>query len=119
MNTFNRMNGVWIRYVLSVGLAWAAASVQALAPGDYVPLKPKQVPGDTSVPLPVDPARCSKGDKKYIYWAAKEQVFRLRFDPDLPVYAIPDRDLSGSCRRDKRFRRHLTPRSLKAVMAIR
>jgi hypothetical protein len=95
MNTFNRMNGMWIRCVLSVGLAWAAASVQALAPGDYVPLKPKQVPGDTSVPLPVDPARCSKGDKKYIYWAAKEQVFRLRFDPDLPVYAIPDRDLSG------------------------
>lgn len=95
MNTFNRIDGVWIKCVLSVGLAWAAASAQALAPGDYVPLKPKQVPGDTSVPLPVNPARCSKGDKKFIYWAAKEQVFRIPFDPNLPVYAIPDRDLSG------------------------
>ncbi len=95
----NRTGEVWIKCLACVGLAWATASAQAVAPGDYVPLKPKQVPGDASVPVPVDPARCSKGDKKYIYWAAKEQVFRFPFDPNLPVYAIPDRDLSGQALR--------------------
>jgi hypothetical protein len=86
----------WIKGMAPVGLAWAMASAPAAAQSTHVPEKPNQAPGDIGAPPPVDPARCSGGDKKFIYWAAKEQVFRIPFDPKLPsIYAIPDRDVSG------------------------
>jgi hypothetical protein len=35
---------------------------------------------------PFNPASCKTGDKKYVYWAAKDQVFRFKFDPKEPLY---------------------------------
>ena len=99
---FNRIGFAWIRCLISVSLAWAVASASVVAQPVYAAPKPKQTPGDTSVPMPVDPARCSKGDKKYIYWAAKEQVFRLPFDRQIPIYAIPDGDLTGQSLRARK-----------------
>ena len=33
-----------------------------------------------------NPVNCKTGDKKYVYWAAKDQVFRFKFDPKEPLY---------------------------------
>jgi hypothetical protein len=103
MSFKNEISG-WSTWLNYLGLACVMASASATARPSHIPipLKPKQAPGDTSVPVPVDPARCAKGDKKYIYWAAKDQVFRFPFDPNLPVYAIPDRDLSGQALRARK-----------------
>lgn len=35
---------------------------------------------------PFNPSSCNTGDKKYVYWAAKDQVFRFKFDPKEPLY---------------------------------
>ncbi len=35
---------------------------------------------------PFNPSSCKTGDKKYVYWAAKDQVFRFKFDPKMPLY---------------------------------
>lgn len=35
---------------------------------------------------PFNPTSCKTGDKKYVYWAAKDQVFRFKFDPKEPLY---------------------------------
>ena len=35
---------------------------------------------------PFNPVSCKTGDKKYVYWAAKDQVFRFKFDPKEPLY---------------------------------
>lgn len=40
----------------------------------------------------IDPAQCKRGDKRYIYWAAGDQVFRFRYDPKIPLYLFPERE---------------------------
>ena len=51
--------------------------------------------GETGNGPPVDPARCKTGDKRFVYWAARDQVFRFRFDPSLPLYPRTGRDGEG------------------------
>ncbi|MDM7951204.1 hypothetical protein [Hydrogenophaga sp.] len=41
---------------------------------------------EASKPKSFDPARCKGGEKGYVYWAARDQVFKFRFDPVLPIY---------------------------------
>jgi hypothetical protein len=43
-------------------------------------------PKEVGQPKPFDPARCKGGEKGYVYWAARDQVFKFRFDPALPIY---------------------------------
>ncbi|MGH7460424.1 MAG: hypothetical protein ACREMA_05270 [Longimicrobiales bacterium] len=44
---------------------------------------------------PFDPKQCKTGDRRYVYWAARDQVFRFRFDPTQPVYARAPMDGYG------------------------
>lgn len=53
-----------------------------IAQANYFPTPPP--PGTPAV----DPARCKKGDRNYIYWAAGDQVFRFKYRPEEPVYPI-------------------------------
>jgi len=46
----------------------------------------------TELPVPLAPARCKSGDKRFIYWAAGDQVFRFRFDPKIPLHVSQERE---------------------------
>ena len=54
------------------------------------------------VPIPVpilpavDPAKCKPGHGNYVYWAAGDQVFRFKFDPDEPLHPTPDKNEWGN-----------------------
>ena len=66
-------------------LAGFAGSPAAARPsGQLSPLAgaPKEAPQ----PKPFDPTLCKGGENGYVYWAARDQVFKFRFDPALPLY---------------------------------
>lgn len=44
---------------------------------------------------PVNPARCKTGNKAYVYWAAKDQVFRFKYDPKKPLYPFAEKETTG------------------------
>ncbi|TWO67780.1 hypothetical protein FN976_25690 [Caenimonas sedimenti] len=35
---------------------------------------------------PFDPEKCTSGDKRYVYWAARDKVFRFLYRADIPLY---------------------------------
>lgn len=62
--------------------AWAAGAVAATTQ-----TPPAGPAGDA-----FHPARCKGGDRRFVYWAAGDQVFRFRFDPKLPLHARAPQD---------------------------
>lgn len=74
-----------IAALCAVPLAGFAGSPGASNPAIQL-LPPAASPKDASEPKPFDPARCKGGEKGYVYWAARDQVFKFRFDPVLPIY---------------------------------
>jgi hypothetical protein len=72
--------------------AWSAqAASTTSAPSDAAELSP-----------PVNPAKCKTGDKAYVYWAAKDQVFRFKYDPALPIHPYPESLLTRGMHFDAR-----------------
>lgn len=73
-------------------LLWSSAPAQQMSD----PPKPRTSRSATSAPPvkygerpngnPFNPERCKTGKKGYVYWAARDQVFKFRYDPTKPVY---------------------------------
>lgn len=42
----------------------------------------------------INPARCKTGNRAYVYWAAKDQVFRFKYDPAHPIHRYPESKLT-------------------------
>jgi len=53
-------------------------------------------------PPPFDPATCKAGDKNYVYWAARDQVFRFQYNPKEPLYPLPESQAVGTTLKAKR-----------------
>ena len=64
--------------------AWCALACFFVAAPDANAQRISQEYIGTSKPF--NPASCKAGNKKYVYWAAKDQVFRFKFDPKEPLY---------------------------------
>lgn len=67
---------------IAIGMAAFALTGAALAANEQT------VPENK--PEAVNPARCNKGNKAYVYWAAKDQVFRFKYDPAQPIHPYPE-----------------------------
>lgn len=55
----------------------------------------RYISSNPSKAKPVDPSKCSSGDKNYIYWAANSHVFQIPFNSAEPIYPIAERDVTG------------------------
>ena len=66
----------------------SASQLESVAGTESKALAPK--------PPPFDPATCKEGDKKYVYWAARDQVFRFKYDPKEPLYPLPESQAVGT-----------------------
>ena len=53
-------------------------------------------------PPPFDPVNCKAGDKKYVYWAARDQVFRFKYDPKETLYPLPESQAVGTTLKAKK-----------------
>lgn len=86
---------LWMTSSLSAALSillWGSAHAQQMSD----PPKPRTSRPATSAPPvkygerpngnPFNPERCKTGKKGYVYWAARDQVFKFRYDPTKPVY---------------------------------
>jgi hypothetical protein len=52
-----------------------------------MPSTTQGVQGHASMPqLPFSPRQCRSGDRKYVFWAARRQVFRFPFDERQPIF---------------------------------
>ena len=81
---------------LCVALLTAAAMQQAPS-AQVIPTPKAMTSGPSStqeLSPPVNPAHCKTGNKAYVYWAAKDQVFRFKYDPALPIHPYPERLLT-------------------------
>jgi hypothetical protein len=85
--------------LLPIPLRIAAGALALFASNSVVmaaaPAQPEAKPSPTDLPEPFNPARCEHGDKKYVYWAAGDQVFRFKFDPMVPLRSTAESELTG------------------------
>lgn len=92
---------------IAIGMAAFAVSCAALAAN-------KQT-GSDKEPEAVNPARCNAGNKSYVYWAAKDQVFRFKYDPALPIHPYPESLLTIGKHFDARQEIPLAPKPLESL----
>ena len=59
------------------------------------PLAPEAKRSHADLPESFNPSRCKHGDKRYVYWAAGDQVFRFKFDPAVPLRSTAESELTG------------------------
>lgn len=71
----------------------AKSSASQVAPGAAVQTQPAD--RASNPPRAFDPSTCKGGQKGYVYWAARDQVFKFRFDPTIPLYPRLDSVLSN------------------------
>lgn len=72
----------------------ASISLVILVLGFSVPAaaapEPAAKASTEKLPEAFSPARCKTGSKDYVYWAAGDQVFRFKYNPEEPIYLTAD-----------------------------
>ena len=77
---------VWI----SLGTLFLGCAVQATPASE-----PAAKSSAEKKPEAFNPVHCKSGSKDYVYWAARDNVFRFKFNPAEPIYPIADADRVG------------------------
>jgi hypothetical protein len=84
-----------LRFALRLFAGTFLVAMSGVTASAAAPPKAEEERKSTELPEPFNPAKCKHGDKKYVYWAAGDQVFRFKFDPAVPLRSTAEFGLTG------------------------